>query len=67
MEISLRVKAPQDDNADIVIAFLSEYPFASFTVEDGIVKAYSDQAISSEVLSEIEEKVKDFLLTANAS
>lgn len=39
LELSAKAAAPAEENADIITAFLSEYPFNVFEFTDGIVKA----------------------------
>jgi ribosomal protein L11 methyltransferase len=50
------------ERADIVTAFLGEYPFTHFETESGWVKAFADENdINPEDYLEIEENVSDYL------
>jgi ribosomal protein L11 methyltransferase len=50
------------ERADIVTAFLGEYPFTHFETESGWVKAFADENdINPEDYIEIEENVSDYL------
>lgn len=40
LELSVKPKEPSEENAEIIIAFLSEYPFDVFEFTDGLVKAF---------------------------
>ena len=50
------------ERADIVTAFLGEYPFTHFETESGWVKAFADENdINPEDYLEIEENVSDYI------
>lgn len=50
------------ERADIVTAFLGEYPFTHFETESGWVKAFADENdIDSSEYGEIEESVSDYI------
>ena len=55
-------KVAMQERADIVTAFLGEYPFTHFETESGWVKAFADENdINPEDYIEIEENVSDYL------
>lgn len=59
IEVSVPVASPAEENADIIIAFLAEFPLNVFEVEGDLVKAYGP-ASAAEQLDGMAEMVQPF-------
>jgi ribosomal protein L11 methyltransferase len=63
LEFVAQIAAPEAANEEIVVALLGEFPFHTFSTENGIVKAYVEAGnISEEDVLEAMETIAPFVL-----